>query len=86
MPHTITIKERRGRPGHVYYPLQLSLVSKPTPGPKQLLVKIEAAALNHRDLFIRQNLYPDISCATVQVWLLKKEPVVLQTCLEDESS
>lgn len=31
------------------------------PGPKQLLIRIQAAALNHRDLFIRQHLYPGIS-------------------------
>ena len=34
---------------------------KPTPGPKELLVRISAVALNHRDLFIRQHLYPGIS-------------------------
>lgn len=31
------------------------------PGPKQVLVRLNAAALNHRDLFIRQHLYPGIS-------------------------
>ncbi|KEQ95231.1 hypothetical protein AUEXF2481DRAFT_65663 [Aureobasidium subglaciale EXF-2481] len=61
MPHIITLKERRGKPGYVYYPLQLSLVPKPSPTHKQLLIRIQAAALNHRDLFIRQHLYPDIS-------------------------
>jgi NADPH:quinone reductase-like Zn-dependent oxidoreductase len=61
MPHIITLKERRGKPGHVYYPLQLTLVARPRPGLKQLLIKVQAAALNHRDLFIRQHLYPDIS-------------------------
>lgn len=35
--------------------------SKPTPGENQLLVRLSAAALNHRDLFIRQHLYPAIS-------------------------
>lgn len=61
MPHIITLRERRGKPGHVYYPLQLSLVAKPKPGHKQLLIRVQAAALNHRDIFIRQHLYPDIS-------------------------
>ncbi|KAK4098856.1 oxidoreductase [Parathielavia hyrcaniae] len=61
MPHKLTIKHKRGKPGAVYYPLQLHAVPKPTPGPGQLLVKIAAAALNHRDIFIRQHLYPDIS-------------------------
>jgi len=32
----------------------------PTPGPKDLTVNIYACALNHRDLFIRQHLYPGI--------------------------
>ncbi|KAG6038975.1 putative secondary metabolism biosynthetic enzyme [Claviceps citrina] len=39
----------------------LKAISKPSPGPNEILVKIKAAALNHRDLFIRQNLYPNIS-------------------------
>jgi NADPH:quinone reductase-like Zn-dependent oxidoreductase len=41
--------------------LELSDRPLPTPGPSQLLVKINACALNHRDLFIRQHLYPAIS-------------------------
>ena len=61
MPHKLTVKHKRGKAGAVYYPLQLHAVPKPTPGPGQLLVKVAAAALNHRDVFIRQQLYPDIS-------------------------
>lgn len=34
---------------------------RPSPGPNQLLIRMHAAALNHRDLFIRQHLYPGIS-------------------------
>lgn len=34
---------------------------KPTINDKQVLVRISAAALNHRDLFIRQNVYHSIS-------------------------
>lgn len=33
----------------------------PAPGPKEVLIRVNAAALNHRDLFIRQHLYPGIS-------------------------
>lgn len=36
-------------------------VPKPTPGDKELLVRLSAAALNHRDLFIRHHQYPAIS-------------------------
>ncbi|KAI1128025.1 oxidoreductase [Nemania abortiva] len=61
MPHALTIREKKGKGGNIYYPLHLSLVPKPTPGPGELLVKLEAAALNHRDLFIRKHLYPNIS-------------------------
>ena len=64
MPHALTIREKKAKAGQVYYPLQLKLVSKPSPGPNELLVKIEAAALNHRDFFIRQNKYPAISFKT----------------------
>ncbi|KAL2158636.1 hypothetical protein VTH06DRAFT_4118 [Thermothelomyces fergusii] len=61
MPYSLTVKKTEGKPGQVYYPLQLNTVPVPTPGPNQVLVKLVAAALNHRDLFIRQHLYPGIS-------------------------
>ncbi|KAL2196759.1 hypothetical protein P885DRAFT_37456 [Corynascus similis CBS 632.67] len=61
MPYSLTVKKTEGKPGQVYYPLQLNTVPIPTPGPNQILVKLNAAALNHRDLFIRQHLYPGIS-------------------------
>ncbi|TVY93411.1 putative zinc-type alcohol dehydrogenase-like protein [Lachnellula willkommii] len=61
MPQSLTIRKIKGKPGQVYYPLQLNDVPKPVPGPGELLVKIHAAALNHRDFFIRQHLYPGIS-------------------------
>jgi NADPH:quinone reductase-like Zn-dependent oxidoreductase len=44
--------------------LQISTVPKPTPGPGQVLVRIAAAALNHRDFFIRQHLYPAVAFDT----------------------
>ncbi|KAI0380021.1 oxidoreductase [Hypomontagnella monticulosa] len=61
MPQALTIKKIDGRPGHVYYPLQIKQVPRPKAGPGELLVRIHAAALNHRDFFIRQHLYPGIS-------------------------
>lgn len=64
MPYALTVKEIRGKAGKVYYPLKLNLYLKPSPGPKELLVKLHAAALNRRDFFIRQHLYPDISFQT----------------------
>ena len=33
----------------------------PTPSPTEVVIKILAAALNHKDLFIRQHLYPGTS-------------------------
>lgn len=36
----------------------------PTPGPNDLTIAIHAAALNHRDLFLRQHLYPSPSFET----------------------
>ncbi|KAI1288977.1 zinc-binding dehydrogenase [Xylaria venustula] len=60
MPLSLTIKKVDGKPGQVYYPLQLNEVPKPVPGPGEVLVKMRAAALNHRDFFVRQHLYPGI--------------------------
>ena len=58
MPKSISISQIEGKPGQVYYPLSLDEVPKPTPTGSELLIKVSAAALNHRDLFIRQHLYP----------------------------
>lgn len=61
MPRVITLKQVEGKPGEVYYPIQIKEVPKPTPGPGEVLVRISAVALNHRDLFIRRHQYPAIS-------------------------
>lgn len=57
MPKALVIEKVEGKPGKVYYPLKT--IEQPTPQPKdnELVVKITSAALNHRDLFIRQALY-----------------------------
>jgi NADPH:quinone reductase-like Zn-dependent oxidoreductase len=60
MPKAISVRQIEGKPGKVYYPLEIKDVPKPSPSSTQLLLKIHAAALNHRDLFIRQHLYPGI--------------------------
>ena len=60
MPKKISVSKAEGKPGQVYHPLSLDEVSKPSPRSTELLIKIHAAALNHRDLFIRQSLYPAI--------------------------
>ena len=64
MPKSITISPidgKPGKPGQVYYPLSLNTIPLPTPQSTQLLIKLSAASLNHRDLFIRQHLYPAVS-------------------------
>jgi len=59
MPKAITMQHiEGGKPGKVYYPLSLVDVPTPSPGPNDLVVEIHAAALNHRDFFLRQHLYP----------------------------
>ncbi|KAJ5282060.1 hypothetical protein N7505_000040 [Penicillium chrysogenum] len=55
------IDGKPGKPGQVYYPLSLRTVPKPSPQGGELLVKLTAAALNHRDLFLRQHLYPGVT-------------------------
>lgn len=61
MPKSISISRIDGKPGQVYYPLSLDEVPKPVPKEGEAVVRIQAAALNHRDLFIRQHLYPGTS-------------------------
>ncbi|KAF2456169.1 alcohol dehydrogenase [Lineolata rhizophorae] len=58
MPSAISIRQVPGKPGQVYYPLERISLPTPDPGPTQAVVRLSAAALNHRDLFIRQHLYP----------------------------
>jgi NADPH:quinone reductase-like Zn-dependent oxidoreductase len=38
--------------------LEINNVPTPSPGPNELIIEIRAAALNHRDLFLRKHLYP----------------------------
>ncbi|KAF2771913.1 alcohol dehydrogenase [Teratosphaeria nubilosa] len=60
MPKAVSIRQIEGKPGKVYYPLEIVKLSEPKPKDNEVVVKITAAALNHRDLFIRQHLYPGI--------------------------
>jgi NADPH:quinone reductase-like Zn-dependent oxidoreductase len=67
MPKAIfldSIDGKPGKPGQVYYPLIRKTVSQPTVQGSELLIKLTAAALNHRDLFLRQHLYPGLSFDT----------------------
>lgn len=61
MPSAIAIRKIDGKPGKVYYPLEK--ISLPAPAPKddEVVITLSAASLNHRDLFIRQHLYPGTS-------------------------
>ncbi|OAA70649.1 Alcohol dehydrogenase superfamily, zinc-containing [Cordyceps fumosorosea ARSEF 2679] len=62
MPRALTLDAGEGgRPGKVYYPLQVKQVPRPKPGSNEVLVRIKAAALNHRDLWARRHLYPGLS-------------------------
>lgn len=56
MPKAITISASED-----YHALKLRGVPPPTPKANEALLRVVAAALNHRDLYIRQNLYPAIS-------------------------
>ncbi len=46
-------------------PLQLTDVHQPVAGVGEVLVQIRAAALNHRDVFIQQGLYPGIKLPVI---------------------
>jgi NADPH:quinone reductase-like Zn-dependent oxidoreductase len=45
--------------------LRLEEAIDPRPGPGEVIVRLEAAALNHRDLFILQGRYPGISLPVI---------------------
>lgn len=57
MPYALVIDKAEGKPGKVYHPLKNIEQPEPQPKDNEVVVKITAAALNHRDLFIRQGLY-----------------------------
>ncbi|MBH8568995.1 zinc-binding dehydrogenase [Microvirga sp. STS02] len=44
----------------IHQPAAVREVPTPTPGPGEILVKLHAAALNHRDVFIQQGKYAGI--------------------------
>ncbi|KAJ9636689.1 hypothetical protein H2199_007682 [Coniosporium tulheliwenetii] len=58
MPTAIAIRKVDGKPGQVYYPLEKIQIPAPQPSTNEVVVRLSAASLNHRDLFIRQHLYP----------------------------
>lgn len=60
MPKFVALSKVEGRTGAVYYPLTLGNAPEPPLKESQLRVKIHATSLNHRDLFIRQALYPGV--------------------------
>ncbi|MBV9737667.1 MAG: zinc-binding dehydrogenase [Candidatus Eremiobacteraeota bacterium] len=45
--------------------LQLDQVAEPAPGAGEVLVRLRAAALNHRDVYITQGLYPGIELPVI---------------------
>lgn len=58
MPKAVVMEEQPGKPGAVYFPLKIVQVPRPDPGEGQVVVKMLCAALNRRDMFARQRLYP----------------------------
>ncbi|OIN56438.1 quinone oxidoreductase family protein [Arsenicibacter rosenii] len=46
-------------------PLSFTEIDTPVPGPGEAVVAIRAAALNHRDVFIQQGLYPSIKLPVI---------------------
>jgi NADPH:quinone reductase-like Zn-dependent oxidoreductase len=61
IPFSLPLKPKKAKGGQIYYPLQLNVIPKPSPSPNEVLIQLKAAALNHRDVFLRQNLYPRLS-------------------------
>lgn len=61
MPTALVIKKIDGKPGSVYYPLEHKNIPTRQPKDNEVVIRMQAAALNHRDLFIRQALYPGVA-------------------------
>ncbi|KAK0887384.1 hypothetical protein LTR57_025624, partial [Friedmanniomyces endolithicus] len=61
MPSAITIRKVNGTPGQVWYPLEQVKQPNVQPRENQVSIRMTAAALNHRDLFLRQHLYPGVT-------------------------
>jgi len=61
MPKALVIEKVDGKPGQVYFPLKIIDQAAPQPKANEVVIRVSAAALNHRDLFIRQQLYPAIA-------------------------
>ena len=61
MKQVIIDSSAGGKPGTVWYPLVHADVKEPRATSTQLLIKMLAGALNHRDVFQRQASYPNMS-------------------------
>ena len=71
MPKSISIIGPPGKPGQVYYALHLNddkSDSAPSPSGSEVLIQMRAAAMNHRDLFCRQHLYPGVTFEPVPLF------------------
>lgn len=49
----------------IHQPIQLIDAPIPTVGAGQVLIKLQAASLNHRDVFVQQGLYPGIKLPVI---------------------
>jgi NADPH:quinone reductase-like Zn-dependent oxidoreductase len=64
MPTAIVIRKADPLPsGEIWYPLAAQALPPPSPKPHEIVVRLAAAALNHRDVFIRQHQYPGAAFA-----------------------
>src|SRR5690348_438117 len=49
----------------IHQPVQLIDAPIPTVGKDEVLIKLQAASLNHRDVFVQQGLYPGIKLPVI---------------------
>lgn len=61
----IVMDKAEGKPGQVWHPITLKSVPLSPPGPGEVVIKVAATSMQHRDIFLRQSLYPGVTFPSI---------------------